>query len=69
MLVLTRRAGETVMIGDDIIVAVLETKNGRVRLGFSCPDHLTIDRDEVRAAKIRNGDYPKGDRNADYGQQ
>ena len=47
MLALTRKPEERVIIGDDIVVTVIEIKNGRVRLGFSAPDGVTIDREEV----------------------
>jgi carbon storage regulator len=48
MLVLTRKNGESVWIGDSIRVEVLEIKGGRVKLGFSAPPELDIQRDEIR---------------------
>ncbi len=47
MLVLTRKNGESVRIADNIEVVVLEVKNGKVRLGFRCPDDVPILRKEV----------------------
>ncbi len=47
MLVLTRKNGESVRIADDIEVVVLEVKHGKVRLGFRCPDDVSILRKEV----------------------
>jgi carbon storage regulator len=47
-LVLTRRAGETVHIGDDITVTVIGIDGGQVRLAFSAPPNVRIDRSEVR---------------------
>lgn len=47
MLILTRRVGEAVMIGDDITVRVLGIKRNQVRLGFDAPDELPIHREEI----------------------
>jgi len=48
MLVLMRRVGEQIVIGDDIRVTVVAVEGGRVRLGFSAPDNLRVDRLEIR---------------------
>jgi carbon storage regulator len=48
MLVLTRKVGEKVVIGDDIVVTVVEIRNGQVRLGIEAPDDVSVDRLEVR---------------------
>jgi carbon storage regulator len=47
MLVLTRRLGETLLIGDDIVVRVVSTSNGAVKLGIEAPADITILRGEV----------------------
>lgn len=47
MLVLTRRAGESVMIGDDVVVTVLETRGDVVRLGIKAPRSVQVHREEV----------------------
>jgi carbon storage regulator len=47
MLVLTRRAGEKVRIGDDITLVVLETKGNRVRIGITAPEHVSVVREEI----------------------
>ncbi len=47
MLVLTRKVGETVRIGENIEVTVTEIKHGNVRLGFRCPKAIPILRQEV----------------------
>lgn len=47
MLVLTRKLNESVCIGDDIEVVVLEAKGNRVRLGFRAPAHISIRRPEA----------------------
>lgn len=47
MLVLTRRAGERITIGDDIEVVVVSVRGDHVRLGFSAPRHITVRRSEL----------------------
>jgi carbon storage regulator len=47
MLVLTRRIGERVMIGDGIEVVVLGVKGNQVRLGFKAPKDLPVHRQEI----------------------
>ena len=47
MLTLTRSVGETIRIGDDIEVHVVEVRGGTVRLGFKAPRKVTIHREEV----------------------
>ena len=48
MLVLTRKRGEAVVIGDGITVTVLEVQGDRVRLGFNAPVDVPIHRQEIR---------------------
>ena len=47
MLILTRRVGEALMIGDDISVTVLATKGNQVRLGVSAPKNVSVHREEI----------------------
>ena len=47
MLILTRRVGETLKIGDDIDVTVLGIKGGQIRIGISAPDNVSIHREEI----------------------
>jgi carbon storage regulator len=47
MLVLTRRAGESVMIGNDVIITVLEARGEVVRLGIQAPRDVQVHREEV----------------------
>src|SRR5689334_3127706 len=47
MLVLSRKAGEKVMIGNSIVVTVVETRGDRVKLGFECPSEMPVHREEV----------------------
>jgi len=47
MLVLSRKIGERVTIGNDIVVTVVQISRDRIRLGFNCPLELRILRDEL----------------------
>src|SRR3954451_14917558 len=47
MLVLTRRAGESVMIGDDVVITVLEARGDVIRLGIKAPRDVQVHREEV----------------------
>lgn len=47
MLILTRRVGETVMIGDDVTVTVLGVKGNQVRVGINAPKKVGVHREEV----------------------
>jgi carbon storage regulator len=49
MLVLTRKAEESLVIGDSIIVTVVQIEGGKVRLGIQAPAHVRILRRELRA--------------------
>jgi len=47
MLILTRRVGESLMIGDDISVTVLGVKGNQVRLGVNAPKSIAVHREEI----------------------
>jgi carbon storage regulator len=47
MLILTRRVGETVVIGDEVTVTVLGVKGNQVRLGVNAPRHVAVHREEI----------------------
>lgn len=47
MLILTRRIGETLMVGDDVTVTVLGIKGNQVRLGVNAPKDVAVHREEI----------------------
>lgn len=47
MLVLSRRVGESIIIGDNIQITIVDMHKGRVRLGIKAPDDVRIDRQEI----------------------
>lgn len=53
MLVLSRLRDETIMIGDDIEVTIVDIRGEKVRLGISAPNHIAIHRKEVYEAILR----------------
>lgn len=52
MLILTRRMGESLCIGDHVVVTVLAVKGTQVRLGITAPREVTVDREEVHERKL-----------------
>ena len=47
MLILTRKEGETIMVGDEITVTVLGVKGNQVRIGINAPKDMPVHREEV----------------------
>ena len=58
MLILTRRVGETVMIGNDVTVTVLGVKGNQVRIGINAPKNVAVHREEIyeRIKREQQGD-------------
>jgi carbon storage regulator len=54
MLILTRRAGEALRIGDDIEVMVMAVNGSQVRIGISAPRDVAVDREEIAERKRRD---------------
>jgi len=52
LLILTRRASETICIGNDVFVTVLSCEKGNVRIGIEAPKDVEVDREEIRRRKI-----------------
>ena len=47
MLILTRRVGENLRVGDDVIISVLGVKGSQVRIGIDAPKHVQVHREEI----------------------
>jgi len=52
MLILTRRVGEAIKVGDDVTVTVLAIKGGQVRIGIDAPKSVEVHREEVYARLV-----------------
>ena len=63
MLILTRRVGETLMIGDEMTVTVLGVKGNQVRIGVNAPKDVAVHREEIYD-KIQKSDIEEGEEDA-----
>ena len=64
MLILTRRVGETVMIGNDVTVTVLGVKGNQVRVGINAPKTIAVHREEI-FERIKREQEGNGDNDAE----
>ena len=67
MLILTRRIGETLIIGDDVNITVLGVKGNQVRLGINAPKDVSVHREEIylRIQQEKQGTEVGADTDAD----
>ncbi len=72
MLILTRRVGESLMIGDDVNVTVLGIRGNQVRIGVNAPKEVAVHREEIydriqqeKTGKPAQDDYPEDEEAAD----
>lgn len=60
MLVLSRKRGQVIVVGDDVRITVVEVDRGKVRLGIEAPPGVAVDREEIRVLKDAAAKKPVG---------
>lgn len=65
MLILTRRVGETLMIGDSVTVTILGVKGNQVRVGITAPKDVAVHREEIFQRIGKEGASPAADKAPD----
>lgn len=66
MLILTRRVGETLMIGDEVTVTVLGVKGNQVRIGINAPKNVAVHREEIYQRIKNENDHEHGTDSTDH---
>ena len=61
MLILTRRIGETLMVGDEVTITVLGVKGNQVRIGVNAPKDVAVHREEIYQRIQREKDSDEGE--------
>lgn len=59
MLVLTRKINESLVIGDDVIITIVDIKGDKVRLGIEAPKEIPVARSEIAGSQMATRDKPK----------
>lgn len=65
MLILTRRIGEKLIIGDDTVIKVVRIEGSQVRIGIDAPPHIRVVREEIMDRPMKNGERPASDARLD----
>ncbi|MHB8921610.1 MAG: carbon storage regulator CsrA [Halothiobacillus sp.] len=60
MLILTRRIGEVLRVGDDVSITVLGIKGNQVRIGIDAPKDVSVHREEIYHRIKNEGNLPEG---------
>lgn len=55
MLILTRKEGQQIRIGDDIVITLLGVRGNQYKIGIDAPRSVSVDREEIHQMKVANG--------------